>query len=138
VHLGELSAERSGAIWTRHLRKVTERCRNSVTRLIDDTGALIRRKCPDHTSTISSAPWKKPLKAPTSTSDAGRHHRRKKRRCARNRDDADACGDRRSNKLLPRITDERGTRITDKRNRLTLEESRNDRGNPVSLVKPRE
>jgi hypothetical protein len=76
VDLRKLSAERGRTIGARSLREVAKGCRDSITRFIDDTGALIRRKCPNHTPTIGPAPWEKSLKTPTRTCNSGRHNRR--------------------------------------------------------------
>ena len=138
VDLGELPTERGGTIPARRLRKVTQRRRDTVSSLKDDTCAFIRGKCTDHASAFCSVSWKESLKAPTRASDPGGDNRREQSRRAGDRDHADVGGDRRSYQLLARVADERSARIADERDRISLQESRDDRSDPVGLFEARE
>ena len=119
MQLGQLAAERNTSSSTAGARKITNRLKDAPTRLIDHRCTLIRSNTADHTTTISPAARKEALKAPSRTGNARGDKGGENRRCARDRNDPNASGDRRAHKVLTRIANERSTGITNQRQRIS-------------------
>jgi hypothetical protein len=138
MHLRKLPTERRRAVWTCRLREIPQGRSNAIPRLIDHARAQIRCERANRTSTIRTAAREEAFKVPTGASNARCDHGCEERGCARDRNDADPCGDRRSHKLLSRVADQRSTSITDERHCLPRQESRDDWCDSIRFIKARE
>jgi hypothetical protein len=135
MELGQLAAERNASGTTADAGKVTQRLKDASTSFVDHGGAII---CGDRTkdaAPIHTASREESFEAPSRTSNARGDKGGEEGGGARDRNDTDASGDRRTNEVLAGITDEWRSGITNERQRISSLEAFNKRRDPSHLVK---
>jgi hypothetical protein len=135
MELGQLATERNDSSSTADAGKVTQRLKDAATSFVDHGGAII---CGDRTkdaAPIHTTSREESFETPSRTGNARGDKGGEEGGGARDRNDTDASGNRRTNEVLAGITDEWRSGITNERQCISSLESFNERRDPSHLVK---
>ncbi len=135
MELGQLATERNASSSTADAGKVTQRLKDASTSFVDHGGAII---CGDRTkdaAPIHTTSREESFETPSRTGNARGDKGGEEGGGARNRNDPDASGDRRTNEVLARVANEWCTGIADQRQRISSLQPFNEWRDPSHLVK---
>jgi hypothetical protein len=134
MELGQLATERNASSSTADAGKVTQCLKDAAASFVDHGGAII---CGDRTkdaAPIHTTSREESFETPSRTGNARGDKGGEEGGGARDRDDTDASGNRRTNKVLAGVTDEWRSRITNQRQCISSLEAFNERCDPSNLV----
>jgi len=134
MELGQLATERNASGTTADAGKVTQCLKDAATSFVDHGSAII---CGDRTkdaAPIHTTSREESFETPSRTGNARGNKGGKEGGGARDRNDTDASGDRRTNEVLARVTNEWRSGITDQRQCISSLEAFNERCDPSDLV----
>ena len=135
MELGQLATERNASGTTTDAGKVTQRLKDAATSFVDHGGTMI---CGDRTkdaAPIHTTSREESLKTPSRANNARGDKGGEEGGGARDRNDPNASGDRRTNEVLAGVANEWCAGIADQRQRISSLQAFNERRDPSHLVK---